>query len=94
MNFLVVGLSHKTAPVEVREQMAVPEGALGEALAALVAHPGVNEAMILSTCNRVELVVRTEPGADAVGVPDRSRAAVIGASAACRRCSSDETQAA
>jgi glutamyl-tRNA reductase len=67
MNFLVVGLSHKTAPVEVREQMAVSEGALGEALAALLAHPGVNEAMILSTCNRVELVVRAEPGTDAVG---------------------------
>src|SRR5882724_5843361 len=67
MNFLVVGLSHKTAPVEVREQMAVSEGALSEALTALLAHPGVNEAMILSTCNRVELVVRTEPGADTVG---------------------------
>jgi glutamyl-tRNA reductase len=67
MNLLVAGLSHKTAPVEVREQMAVAEAALGGALSDLIARPGISEAMILCTCNRVEVTVRSEPGADAAG---------------------------
>jgi glutamyl-tRNA reductase len=67
MNLLVIGLSHKTAPVEVREQMAFSEAVcVSEALPALVARPGICEALIFSTCNRVEFVVRAEPGADAV----------------------------
>jgi glutamyl-tRNA reductase len=56
MNLIIVGLSHKTAPVEVREQLAVAEKQLGEALARLRALPGVHEGLILSTCNRVEVV--------------------------------------
>src|SRR5262249_27902102 len=65
MNLLVVGLSHKTAPIEVREQMSLPEGELGVALAALAARPGISEALIFSTCNRVEFTVRAEPETDA-----------------------------
>ena len=68
MNLLVLGLSHKTAPVEVRERMAVPEEGLAEALSSLVAQPGIAEAMILSTCNRVEFAVRAEPETDAGAV--------------------------
>jgi len=60
MNFCLVGLSHKTAPVEVREQLAFPEERLPEALQAAVALPGVSEALILSTCNRVEIFARAE----------------------------------
>jgi len=55
MNIIVVGLSHKTAPVELRELLAVPVSRGGEALARLLAYPGVKEGMILSTCNRVEV---------------------------------------
>src|SRR5689334_18041428 len=51
----VIGLSHKTAPVEVRERAAFAEDALAVALKRACALPGVGEAMIVSTCNRVEL---------------------------------------
>ena len=57
MRFLVTGLNHKTAPVELRERLAIGQDALPETTRALLARPGVQEAMILSTCNRVELVV-------------------------------------
>ena len=52
----IVGLSHKTAPIEVRERVAFAEDALrGVAARAASTVPGVGEAMIVSTCNRVEL---------------------------------------
>jgi glutamyl-tRNA reductase len=57
MRFQVAGLNHKTAPVELRERLAIGQDALGETTRALLARPGVQEAMILSTCNRVELLV-------------------------------------
>ncbi|MGH9783455.1 MAG: glutamyl-tRNA reductase [Terriglobia bacterium] len=60
MNFCLVGLSHKTAPVEVRERLAFPEDNLPEALRAAAALPGVSEAVILSTCNRVEIFARAD----------------------------------
>ncbi|HSA62096.1 MAG TPA: glutamyl-tRNA reductase [Nitrospiraceae bacterium] len=55
MHLIVVGLSHKTAPVEIREKLAVPESRLGEALSRLCSYPGVKEGVLLSTCNRVEV---------------------------------------
>ncbi len=55
MHIVVVGLSHKTAPVEIREKLAVPESRLGEALTRLCSYPGVREGIVLSTCNRVEV---------------------------------------
>ena len=66
MNLLVVGLSHKTAPIEVREQFALAEAEMPAALAALGARPGISEALIFSTCNRVEFTVRAEPETDGV----------------------------
>lgn len=57
MRLLVTGVSHKTAPVEVRERLAFSENALPGALEVLRSQSGVNEALILSTCNRVEIVV-------------------------------------
>jgi glutamyl-tRNA reductase len=65
MHIVVVGLSHKTAPVEIREKLAIPESRLGEALTRLCSYPGVREGMLLSTCNRVEVyavVEDLEPG--------------------------------
>ncbi|MFN7998192.1 MAG: glutamyl-tRNA reductase [Bryobacteraceae bacterium] len=70
MKLLVTGVSHKTAPVEVRECLAFPEPALPGALQALKSHAGVSEACILSTCNRVEITVTTEDSVDPQSVID------------------------
>src|SRR5262245_21165366 len=67
MNFSLVGLSHKTAPIEVRERLAFPEERLPDALRGVASLPGVCEAMILSTCNRVEVLVRAEEPQDDLG---------------------------
>jgi glutamyl-tRNA reductase len=53
---LVVGLSHKTAPVEVRERLSAGADALPVVLSRLAARPELQEVMFLSTCNRVEVV--------------------------------------
>jgi glutamyl-tRNA reductase len=53
---VVVGLSHRTAPIAVREHIALPQDVVPDILRELCASPGVGEAMIVSTCNRVELV--------------------------------------
>ncbi|MFA6107723.1 MAG: glutamyl-tRNA reductase [Candidatus Latescibacterota bacterium] len=55
MHLLTLGLNHRTAPVEIREQLAVAEESQPAALAWLLAQPGTREAAILSTCNRSEL---------------------------------------
>jgi glutamyl-tRNA reductase len=57
MRFLVTGLNHKTAPIELRERLAIAREVLPDTTRALMGEPGVLEAMILSTCNRVELMV-------------------------------------
>jgi glutamyl-tRNA reductase len=57
MNIAVVGLSHKTATVEVREKLSIPEARQEEAIAKLKSYPHITEAAILSTCNRMELYV-------------------------------------
>ncbi|MCC6394800.1 MAG: glutamyl-tRNA reductase [Bryobacterales bacterium] len=61
MSFHITGLNHRTAPVEVRERVAFPAQQLGEALGLLV-QAGVSEGMILSTCNRVEVVISLDEG--------------------------------
>jgi glutamyl-tRNA reductase len=53
---LVIGLSHRTAPVEVRERLAAGADALPAVIARLAARPELAEVMFLSTCNRVEVV--------------------------------------
>ncbi len=70
MNIIAVGLNHRTAPVELRERLAVPEARLPDALARLKRWPGIDEGIILSTCNRVELyavVKDTELGLESLG---------------------------
>jgi len=64
MKFLLAGLNHKTAPIEVRERLAFEEKSLPEALDRLKQRPGLLEGMILSTCNRVEVAVTAEDQAD------------------------------
>jgi glutamyl-tRNA reductase len=60
MNILVLGLNHKTAPVEVREKLAFSPAKVGEALARLRQQMPTLEAVVLSTCNRVELYTASE----------------------------------
>src|SRR5580698_4501230 len=62
MNFHLIGVNHKSAPVEVRERLAIADSRLPEALKSFTHHPGVDEGMILSTCNRVELLAQTRNG--------------------------------
>ncbi|HEX6100782.1 MAG TPA: glutamyl-tRNA reductase [Thermoanaerobaculia bacterium] len=57
MPLILVGLNHRTAPVEVRERLDVPEPKLADTTSALCAIDGVEGAAIISTCNRVEAVV-------------------------------------
>jgi len=64
MNIVLVGLSHKTAPLAMRERLAFGESQLAEALARLVDQEILEEALIVSTCNRVELIASTPAGAD------------------------------
>src|SRR3954464_12248325 len=62
MRLSLLGVNHRTAPVEIRERFAIPESRLAEATQRLAKHPGVEEGMIVSTCNRVELLVSSENG--------------------------------
>src|ERR1700734_444300 len=63
MNIVLLGLNHKTAPIELRERLAIGPQELEEATRSLLQAPGVLEGMILSTCNRVELLTSQEPDA-------------------------------
>jgi len=64
MKLIVTGLSHHTAPVEVRERLAFEENTLPQALGRLREAPGMIEGMILSTCNRVEVAVTADGESD------------------------------
>jgi glutamyl-tRNA reductase len=67
MNFQLIGVNHNSAPVELRERLAIPEARLPDAIRSLVQQPGVEEAMVLSTCNRVELLTSSSQGSDLRG---------------------------
>jgi glutamyl-tRNA reductase len=62
MSVVVVGVSHQTAPVEVRERLAFAEAELAPALGRVLADGRAEEAVILSTCNRVEVYVAGAAG--------------------------------
>ena len=68
MPLIALGLNHLTAPVALREQVAIDAEATAPALADLAAQPGIDEALILSTCNRTELYCSVQPGAE--GAPE------------------------
>ncbi len=70
MGLFVSGLSHRNAPVELREQLAVDEDKLRELLGDIAAAGIAREAIILSTCNRVEVYAVAE-------VPGEARAAMF-----------------
>ncbi|MCX7563151.1 glutamyl-tRNA reductase [Xanthomonadaceae bacterium XH05] len=64
MPLLALGLNHQTAPVALREKLAIAPGVLADALRELAAQPGVVEAALLSTCNRTEIYCHVEAGAE------------------------------
>jgi glutamyl-tRNA reductase len=68
MHLTLVGLSHKTAPIEIREKLTFPAHIQPQALSALTHGTEIAEAVILSTCNRTEVyaVAASEAGTDAV----------------------------
>jgi len=59
MSIAVVGLSHKTAQVEVREKLSISEAQMESAIAHLTSCPHIEEVAILSTCNRLEIYIVT-----------------------------------
>jgi glutamyl-tRNA reductase len=63
MQVFVLGLNHKSAPVEVRERLALSPSRLAQALRTLRGLPGISEAAILSTCNRAEFYVAGDEAA-------------------------------
>ena len=69
VKFVVIGLSHHTSPVELRERFAFVEARIPEHLAELRASGVVGEAVILSTCNRVEIYAATPLDPDTVFPP-------------------------
>ncbi|RLL51589.1 glutamyl-tRNA reductase [Mariprofundus sp. EBB-1] len=69
MRICHIGLNHKTAPVELRERLAVAETDIADILNQRIQHPAIREAALLSTCNRVEMTVVTHD-------PDAAIAAV------------------
>lgn len=66
MGIIVVGLSHKTAPIEVREKLNFPESTLPDALRKLMTYEGVQESLIMSTCNRVEIYASVQDSAKGI----------------------------
>jgi len=60
LSVVVVGLNHRTVPLDLLERMTVPESRLPKALADLTSREHINEAVVLSTCNRIEVYVFAE----------------------------------
>ena len=65
MHLKVLGLNHRTAPIEIRERFSIGKDALRRGLENLDSYDGLSEAVILSTCNRSEVYAVIVPGCDA-----------------------------
>ncbi len=73
-SLVLLGVNHTTAPVEVRERLAIPAARLADATRTLVDQPGIREGLILSTCNRVEFfTLQDSGGAAETATPDLLR---------------------
>jgi len=64
VHLVVIGLNHKTAPVELREKLSVPEARLPDALKSLASREHISECLVLSTCNRTEIHAYTSTKSD------------------------------
>ena len=79
MELVCVGLNHRTAPVEVRERFAVPAGKMGDSAKRLLEIEGLEESVVLSTCNRTEFYLAGEKAELAAAELRRQLAATHGA---------------
>jgi glutamyl-tRNA reductase len=70
MEILVVGLNHKSAPLHIREKVAFPENDIAAPLLSINEISGIRENLIVSTCNRVEIIFAAESGKSAEKVKD------------------------
>jgi glutamyl-tRNA reductase len=69
MNLTLLGINHRTAPVEVREKMNIPEARLDQSgRRSWCIATGIREGLILSTCNRVEVTTSAEDEVDAESI--------------------------
>ena len=68
MRICHVGLNYKTAPVELRERLAVPQDDIRDILQAQIKHDAIREAALLSTCNRVEMTLVTHDPDAAIAI--------------------------
>jgi glutamyl-tRNA reductase len=66
---VLLGINHNTAPIEIRERLAIPAGRLADATRTLLHQPGIHEGLILSTCNRVELLTYQDDASQQVDLP-------------------------
>jgi glutamyl-tRNA reductase len=64
-SLVLLGINHTTAPIEVRERLAIPAARLADATRTLLHQPGIREGLILSTCNRVELLTLQDDNTEA-----------------------------
>ena len=87
MNVILIGVNHRTAPIAIRERLNIPESRLPEAVAALLRREGIREALILSTCNRVEVLASAEDAADAKAIIEQFLTDYLGFELApCQQC--------
>jgi len=68
MRICHIGLNYRTAPVELRERLAVPDADIEQILQDKISHPAIREAALLSTCNRVEMTLVTHDPDAAIAV--------------------------
>jgi glutamyl-tRNA reductase len=76
-HLVLLGINHNTAPIEVRERLAIPAARLADATRTLLHQPGIREGLILSTCNRVELLTLQDGTSDATSTPPQDPADLL-----------------
>ncbi len=75
---ILLGINHNTAPVELRERLAIPTERLADATRSLLHQPGIREGIILSTCNRVELLtLQDESPEEAPATAEANKASLL-----------------
>jgi glutamyl-tRNA reductase len=74
---VLLGINHNTAPIEVRERLAIPSARLADATRTLLHQPGIREGLILSTCNRVELLTLQDDTGEAANIQPQTKADLL-----------------
>jgi glutamyl-tRNA reductase len=74
---VLLGINHNTAPIEVRERLAIPSTRLADATRTLLHQPGIREGLILSTCNRVELLTLQDDTGEAANTQPQTKADLL-----------------